>query len=67
MVLGKQAHNKFLKNSTIIFRNPQKQIQLDNYEIQDLKMVDHCIFLGIVLDQHCRFNFHIEGIIHKIY
>ena len=37
-----------------------------NYEIQDLKIVDHCKFLGVVLDQHCRFHFHIEGIIHKI-
>ena len=56
----------FSKTQQIIFRNPQKRIQLDNYEIQDLKIVDHCKFLGVVLDQHCRFNFHIEGIIHKI-
>ena len=56
----------FSKTLQIIFKNPQKQIQLDNYEIQDLKIVDHCKFLGVVLDQHCRFNFHIKGIIQKI-
>ena len=31
----------FSKTQQIIFRNPQKRIQLDNYEIQDLKIVDH--------------------------
>ena len=56
----------FSKTQQIIFRNPQKKIQLDSYEIQDLKIVDHCKFLGVVLDQHCRFNFYIEGIIQKI-
>ena len=56
----------FSKTQQIIFKNPQKQIQLDNYEIQDLKIVDHCKFLGVVLDQHCRFNFHMKGIIQKI-
>ena len=56
----------FNKTQQIIFRNPQKKINIENFELQDLGIVDHCKFLGVTLDQHCTFSFHIHNIVRKI-
>ena len=56
----------FDKTQQIIFRNPQKKISQETFELPNLSTVDHCKFLGVTLDQHCTFNFHIDNIVRKM-
>ena len=56
----------FSKTMQIIFRNPQKTIDQETFILPTIALVQETKFLGIVLDQHCRFESHIRKIEHKI-
>ena len=64
--LADKLITNFDKREQIIFRNPQKKLAEETFELQNLSCVDHCKFLGVTLDQHCTFNFHIDNIVRKM-
>ena len=56
------------KTKAIIFHTPQKKIQYPNLCIDDTKIefVNKFYFLGLIMDEHLKWTYHVELISKKI-